>query len=452
MDSPAENSAHRAPLVAPSVPQDGWDLLVKVLIIVGLAFLLWLNDELNAFDPLLELAHRHGLSELLVRPSIMWAVMGTLLMAFRTILWFRYRPYRAATLSDAPTMTVIIPAYNEGAMVHRAIDSVAAARYPADRLEILVVDDGSTDDTWTHICHAVATHGGRVRATRLPRNAGKREALAVGFREGNGEIFVTVDSDSVVEPGALLALAGPFKDERIGVVAGRVLVLNREEGLIPRMLNVRFLLAFDFLRAYQSTIGTVYCSPGALSGYRASAVKRVLEPWLGQRFLGAQATIGEDRALTNDVMALGFDSVYQRDAAVFTMVPTTYRQLCRMFLRWDRSYIREELRFARIVWRRPLRARLIALADTTITNLRYPVLYAVLVLLAISAVEDPLAIARMLVMVGVVGFIYALYALRSDRSWEFLYSVLFSYFQFLAMTWIFPFALLTVRARGWLTR
>jgi hyaluronan synthase len=351
-------------------PSDVWDVLLKAVIVAGLGVLLWFSIRGAAFAPLIRVAQRHGLTAILVKPSVAWLAMGSSLLLFRTLLWFGYRPFDPAAPDDAPTMTVVIPAFNEGAMVEQAIDSVVAAHYPHDRLEIVVVDDGSTDDTWLHIQHAVERHRGRVQAVRLERNRGKREALAAGFRRASGDLLVTVDSDSVVEPGALLALAGPFAQPRIGVVAGRVLVYNRREGIIPRMLHVRFILAFDFLRAYQSTFGTVYCSPGALSAYRASAVRQVLDAWLNQRFLGRPATYGEDRALTNDIMRLGYDSVYQRAASVLTIVPTTYWKLCLMFLRWERSFVREEARFFLVVWKRPLRARLFALVDVLITNLR----------------------------------------------------------------------------------
>lgn len=148
-----------------------------------------------------------------------------------------------------------------------------------------MVDDGSRDDTWRHIQRAAKRHPKLVTALRLPRNMGKRHALAEGFRRASGEVLVTIDSDSVIEPGALLALAGPFREARVGAVAGKVTVLNRRHGLIPRMLAVRFILSFDFLRAVQSTYGTVYCCPGALSAYRASAVRALLDRWLNQTFL-----------------------------------------------------------------------------------------------------------------------------------------------------------------------
>ena len=442
---------HRVEFPLPSTP-DVWDLPLKLTILAALAALFFFSIRAQIFSPLFRLAAAHGISATLAWPSILWFAMGTLLLVFRTLLWFTYRPHPVATSENAPRMTVVIPAYNEGAMVAHAIDSVADANYPHERLEIIAVDDGSTDDTWQHIQLAAARHGGRVRTIRLAHNSGKREALATGFRLGHGDVFVTVDSDSIVVPNALLALAGPFALARTGVVAGKVLVYNRREGIIPRMLYVRFTLAFDFLRAYQSTFGTVYCSPGALSAYRASAVKLVLESWVQQRFLGVPASIGEDRALTNDIMHLGYDSVYQREAVVLTVVPTTYRQLYRMLLRWNRSYIREELRFSLVVWKRPPIARLIALVDSTITNLRYPVALLTFVLLGFAFFGDLRVLPRLLVAIGVISFFYSLYYLRSERSFNMIYGVLYEYFTFFFLFWVFPWALLTVRVRGWLTR
>src|SRR5207248_509911 len=80
---------------------------------------------------------------------------------------------------------------------------------------------------------------------RFDQNYGKRAGLEAGFRRARGEIVVTIDSDSVIDRGSLLAMAGAFRDPRVGAVAGRVAVYNRTSGLLPRMLDVRFLLSFD---------------------------------------------------------------------------------------------------------------------------------------------------------------------------------------------------------------
>ena len=450
--SPASppSSATRRPHDYHEIPGDGF---YRIAILLRFALLLYASWHFNVFHGVLHSARHHEWGRFIVGPAILWAAMGLLMLLFRTLLWFRYRMPPLAGIAEAPTMTVIIPAYNEGEMVARSIESVALARYPHERLEIFVVDDGSSDDTWHHIERTAGRFPGLVTALRFNRNRGKRAALEAGFRRGRGEIMVTIDSDSVIEPDTLLAMAGAFRDPKVGAAAGKVSVFNREDGLIPRMLKVRFALSFDFLRAVQSTYGTVYCCPGALAGYRASIVRKVLDAWINQRFLGRACTYGEDRALTNDILNEGYDCVYQRAAIVHTLVPTTYQRLCKMFLRWDRSYVREELRFiGGIVWKRPPVARAIALAEIVITNLRYPIGWATLALLASMAPIHPDVLLRFCCALLLVSAFNMLYYLRSERSWDFIYGIGYSFFSAFALFWIFPYALCTARAQGWLTR
>ncbi len=286
------------------------DKLLKTAIVLGLGMLLYSMTYGRIFQTLLDTASANEWTRLLVHPSALWILMGTLLLTFRTALLFRYRETAAADHGNAPMLTVIIPAYNEGPMVGQTIDSIAQANYPRDRLEIFVIDDGSRDDTWEHISAAAKRHPELVTPLRFPENRGKRAALEAGFVRARGEIAVTIDSDSVIEPQTLLELAGPFRDLKVGAVAGKVAAYNRRDGLIPRMLHVRFILSFDMLRAIQSTYGTVYCCPGALSAYRLSAVHKVLKRWSQQTFLWAPRTFGEDRALTNFILEQGLNTVY----------------------------------------------------------------------------------------------------------------------------------------------
>lgn len=106
----------------------------------------------------------------------------------------------------------------------------------------------------------------------------------------------------------------------------------------------------------------------------------------------------------------------------------------------------------RIVWKRPWRWRMIALVDTLVTNLRYPVIYASLGLLVVGIAEDPEVLLRVLFAIGLMALLYTLYYLRSQRSLDFVYGIAYAYIAFFALTWIFPYAVLTVRTRGWLTR
>jgi hyaluronan synthase len=435
-----------------AAPSAIWNWLIGLGIVVGFLVAIFLVTRNSMFRPIWISAETDHWARLVFYPAFLWAIMGTILLAFRTLLWIMYRPFPAAAPEEAPDLTVIIPAYNEGPMVAKSIDSVAASHYPAGRLEILVVDDGSKDDTWKHIQIAAARHPNLVTAIQFSKNRGKREALAAGFEKARGEIVVTLDSDSVIERHTLIEAAGPFRDGRIAAVAGRVGVYNRREGMIPRMLHVRYILSFDLIRAAESAFRTVYCCPGAITAYRVSVVRKVLDAWKHQTFLGSKCTYGEDRALTNYIFKEGYDAVYQGSAVAHTVVPTTYSKLCKMFIRWNRSYVREEIRFLGIVWKRPLSSRVFALADRLITNIRYPVYYSSLAMLFILIAHQPSLAIRFLTVVGITAFFNTMFYLRSERSPDFFYGVLYSYYSLVGLTWIFPYAFLTVRARSWLTR
>lgn len=404
------------------------------------------------FHPLFFTLLHAGTWEAVVQPGLLWGLTGTLFLVFRTILWFSYRPFPSSDHRNAPSLTVIIPAYNEGEMVKKAIYSVLEAHYPRGRLEVFVIDDGSTDDTWQYIREAARAYPHTITPVRFPKNRGKRAGLEEGFRRARGDIVMTLDSDSVVERASLLAMAGPFANPKVGAVAGKVLVYNRTQGLIPRMLQVRYVLSFDFLRAIQSTYGTVYCCPGALSAYRTAVVRRVLPQWINQTFLGRRCTYGEDRAMTNFILSAGYDAVFQRTGRVHTVVPWKYRKLCKMYLRWDRSYVREFIHFMRIVWKRSPRSMFISLADMIITNMRFPVGWASLVFLAVLSLHHPATLLRFFSAMAILSTMNMFYYWYTERSWLFPYGIIYAYFSFLTLLWVFPYALFTLRVRAWGTR
>jgi hyaluronan synthase len=442
-----------APSVAVHLPAGrGFRILIGIAIVASFAGIVYTLATGVLFRPVTQAIAAGALSAAVLKPGMIWVALTLAIMAVRTLLWFAYRPFAPATYDAAPSMTVVIPAYNEGAMVEQSIDSVAAARYPRGRLEILVIDDGSTDDTWTYIERAAARHPGLVTTMRLACNQGKRGALAAGFRAARGALLVTIDSDSVIEPGALLAMAGPFCDPRVGAVAGKVAAFNRDRGILPTMLHVRFVLSFDLQRSVQSIYRTVYCCPGALAAYRTRVVRDLLEPWLAQRFLGAPCTYGEDRALTNAILERGYDTVYQGSAVVHTLVPDTYSKLCRMYLRWDRSHVREELRFLRIVWKRPLVPMVLAATEKVVSTAGIPIGWAALGVLALVAAADPAVMLRVLAMIGIGAAFSMLHYLYCERSLRFVHGILYAYFAFFTLWWIFPYAVMTVRSRSWMTR
>jgi hyaluronan synthase len=384
-----------------------------------------------------------------------FAAINLTAFVWHLILFFRYRPAAACSNKKLPRCTVVVPAFNEGRQVLDTLRSLAASNYPANKLDIIAVDDGSADDTWYWICAAEKELRGRMTSIQLPKNRGKRRALEAGFSRATGDVLVTVDSDSIVEADTLRLLVSPIvRDSRVGAVAGNVRVLNRHEGIIPRMLDVLFVFSFDFIRAGQSELDTVMCTPGALSAYRRDIVARVLPEWIDQTFFGRPANIGEDRAMTNLILREGYHVTFQQNATVWTNVPTHYKNLCKMFLRWARSNIRETLAMCRFAFRRfrcssMLGARInLLLQLLSMTKSQVLLVVTYFVLATHPSVLGLHTLTSIIVASMPTALLYFWRCKSSEGLWAFAYGI----FWFFGLFWITPYALATPHRSGWLTR
>jgi len=431
-------------------------LLLKGLILAGMAclalalFLGW-DHCTAAFDYLW--AHPWA-RPLLIMGTVLFAV-NLAALAWRIYLTWTYRSATPCADGELPPVTVIVPAFNEGEQVAEALRSVLASDYPAKKLQIIAVDDGSQDDTWYWMQRAHSEAPERIMLVQQPRNMGKRHALYEGFKRGDGEIFVTIDSDSMVLADTVRNLVSPIvRDSKVGAVAGNVRVLNRKQGLIPRMMEVSFTFSFDFIRASQSRVNTVICTPGALSAYRHKAVLPVLEKWLRQTFMGRPANIGEDRAMTNLILSRGYHVHFQRNAVVYTEVPTTYKNLCKMFLRWARSNVRESLAMTRFIFKDfrstpKAGARINFILEALNLTIIQALKLAGLAGLAAAPLGMGINLALGALLGGaMLGIFYVIMHRNSTAAWGLPYGL----YNLLSLSWISTYALCTPQNSGWLTR
>lgn len=393
-----------------------------------------------------------------LRPGSALALFALGVLVWRIWMACRYKGCAPVAENELPTITIVIPAFNEGGQILPTVRSVMNSNYPADKMQVISVDDGSTDDTWQWMLKARQEYPERLKLVRQPKNSGKREALMAGFQHARSEVWVTIDSDSEVLPDTLLHLVSPFAvNPRVGAVAGNVRVLNREHGLIPKMMEVYFTAGFDFIRAGQSVYGGVFCTPGALSAYRVSVIKEQLTGWVKQAFLGTPASIGEDRALTNLVLKAGYRVVYQREAVVLTNIPVTFQGLRKMMLRWARSNVRESLVMSCFVFKRFRQGdsgggwiRFISgmqLFQLTLGEAFKVGLVAQLVMKPFSTL---MALSVGCVIASVIPG--AVYHIRY-RSWfGWCWAVPYSFFSVFALSWISAWGLVSASRSGWLTR
>lgn len=384
--------------------------------------------------------------------------IAVLTMAWRIIFALRYRPYAPVSPSLLPPVTVVIPAFNEGEQILSTVRSILASHYPLHKLQVICVDDGSQDDTWHWMRKAHQEFPDSVRLIRQPKNGGKRKALLAGISRAHGRVLVTIDSDSEVLPDTLRHLVSPFVlDKRVGSVAGNVRVLNMDDGAIPKMMDVSFTSAFDFIRSGQSVYGGVFCTPGALSAYRLNVIKPMLERWAAQTFMGRPATIGEDRALTNLVLASGHRVVYQRDAVVLTKVPVKFSGLRRMLLRWARSNVRENLVMFGYVLR-PFRPndsgsnwiRLFSFTQILRMTLTEGLKCTLIVQLFLSPWNTLTALAVGALIASITPAV--VHHLRYGGFFGLKWAVPFNYFWIVCLSWISLWGMFTASNSGWLTR
>ena len=376
-------------------------------------------------------------------------------LIYNVYLYFRYKPIESVEDEFLPTCTVIVPAYNEGKLVWQTLLSIANSDYPTHKLQILAIDDGSQDDTWYWMNKAKKELGDRIYIYQQPENKGKRHALYRGFNLGTGEIFVTIDSDSVIKKDTLRNMVSPFVvDENCGAVAGNVRVLNNKKAIVPNMLNVSFVMSCEFVRPAESELGTVLCTPGALAAYRSSAVFKCLPEWINQTFMGEASDIGEDRAMTNMILKQGMKVLFQRNAYVLTDVPEKYNGLYKMFIRWGRSNVRENLVMANYVFtnfRKDSKtgARLLFINQFLTIIMTYPFMFFMFFFIFTHPL---LFLSSTLFGILIVSSFSALFYAKkysvSDSLWAYAYSIFYTF----SLFWITPYAIATAGKKGWLTR
>ncbi len=286
--------------------------------------------------------------------GVFYTVVVSSYVLSRYALAALYRAPRDAGLE--PTIAIVVPAYNEGPAVIRTIDACLRLDYPEDKVELVVVNDGSTDETWQYMLQAAGRHPpGVVRCIDLGSNQGKRAAMAAGVRATKAEILVFVDSDSEPARDGVRLLVQAFADPKVGAASGITFVRNAKVNALTKIQQARYYVSFQLLKSAESVVGAVACNPGCFSAYRRCAVLPVLERWENQRFLGMTCTFGDDRALTNMLLRERWISRYHSRAFAWTEVPEQYRKFFRQQLRWKKSWLREGPILMSHIWRtRPL--------------------------------------------------------------------------------------------------
>jgi len=263
-----------------------------------------------------------------------FAFTTLLLLRFCGLLWFGHLEHMhdAASRSEPdgarPPVTIIVPVYNEAMVIDASIRSLLELDYP--HYEVLVVDDGSTDDTLARAQALVGIHArGEVRVLTQP-NGGKAAALNHGIRAARYDFVLCMDGDSKLSRGALGRAMRHFADPAIGAVAGNVKVVNRRN-LLARLQALEYIEGLNLARRAQSFFRAVHIIPGPMGVFR----RRVLLEVGGY----PSDTFAEDCDLTLAVLERGWRIAYEPDAVAWTEAPERLLDLVKQRYRWTRGIL-----------------------------------------------------------------------------------------------------------------
>jgi cellulose synthase/poly-beta-1,6-N-acetylglucosamine synthase-like glycosyltransferase/peptidoglycan/xylan/chitin deacetylase (PgdA/CDA1 family)/spore germination protein YaaH len=225
----------------------------------------------------------------------------------------------------APRVAVLIPAYNEEKVIVRTIRSVTMSNYK--NIRVIVIDDGSTDNTYRVAVDAYPADIASGRLTVLTKpNGGKADALNFGLERTNEEVYIGIDADGVIAHDAITNLVAHFADPKIGAVAGNAKVGNRVN-LWTRWQALEYITSQNFERRALDLFDVVMVVPGAIGAWRTAAVKQ------GGGY--HTNTVAEDADLTMNLLEQGYWVIYEDRALAFTEAPVNMNGLMRQRFRWS---------------------------------------------------------------------------------------------------------------------
>lgn len=350
-----------------------------------------------------------------------------------------------------PSVSIVVPTKNEEGVISNTIHRFAELKYPKEKLEVILIDDGSTDETLSEmwktadeICDKVA----RVEIVEWDTSKGKRYGMAEGALKARHDIVVFVDSDSFLEPDCVKHLTKYFADHNVGAVSGHTDVYNRDTNILTQMQAIRYYISFKVYKAAESAFGTVTCCPGCCSAYRRTYLMSFINEWLHQKFLGKECTFGDDRSLTN-FMIRKYLAVYSEDAKAYTVVPDTFGKYMRQQQRWKKSWLRETFIAATFIWKKNPIAALSFYSYAFLAFVSPIVFVRAMIVHPVTAHELPIVyLLGLFLMLLLHGLYYRLNV--GPRTW--VLGICSFWFNTVILMWQLPWALLTINDTRWGTR
>lgn len=379
-----------------------------------------------------------------------YSLLITVYILSRFLLAYFHKPAESDP-NYRPSVSFVVPAKNEEDNIAETIRRFANVNYPADKIEVIAINDGSTDNTLQEmekVAEEIRPYVRRVEVVNWTENRGKRHGMAEGVIRAQNDIIIFIDSDSFIDADCVTHLTKYFSDPRVGAVSGHTDVYNRDTNLLTQMQAIRYYIAFSVYKAAESVFGNVTCCPGCCSAYRREYVLPFLDKWLHQRFLGVECTFGDDRSLTNFIIQ-DYEAVYSHEAKAYTVVPDNFRKYVKQQQRWKKSWMRETFIASTFMWRKnPIAA--FFFYSYVFLAFASPIVFfrAVLWIPMATGIPPMVYFVGLFLMLFLHGLYYRIQV--GPRAW-FLAIVNF-WFNTVILMWQLPWAIITIRDTRWGTR
>jgi cellulose synthase/poly-beta-1,6-N-acetylglucosamine synthase-like glycosyltransferase len=267
---------------------------------------------------------------------LLWGI--SFLTLWLTLVWLNFlyaEPTPKKRFKEQPKITFGIPAHNEEQTILKTVKSILAADYPANKKEIIVIDDGSTDKT-AFVVKQFAKSNPEVKLI-VQKNGGKADALNTALDNATGEFFAVVDADSRISENSIKASIANFTGKKIGAVISRVRV-DEPKNFLERIQRFEYIMS-SMTRKIMCNFGTLYMTPGVLSIYHVDVLRKV------GGFTKDKNNLTEDLEIAMRLKYNGYSIKMEPESITYTHVPSTMSDLWRQRVRWARGYIYNHLKY-----------------------------------------------------------------------------------------------------------
>lgn len=370
----------------------------------------------------------------------------------------------------AVLVSCLVAVHNDERVIEQCVRSLVGQTHGT--LEVIVVDDASTDGTAASLAALADEYG--IRVITLDHNVGKKKALAVGLLETSGEIFAFSDSDSLWAPDAVERAVGILeRHPEVGAISGHCRALNADDSLLTKVQDTWYEGQFSVRKAFESVFGAVTCVSGPLAVFRREAIYNYIPAWTSDRFLGEEFRFATDRSLTayalmspsrartlqeqhrdSPFLATVFPwrpwtSVYSKSMRAWTVVPHSFSGLMHQQVRWKKSFVRNLFFTGGFYWRRPVIAAFAYYLHALFVFAGPIVAFRHVVYLPLQGnIESGVSYLLGILLIGTMfGLAFRREETENQAWW--VYRPLMSFLSTLVLSWLILYSIATIKKMTW---